>query len=158
MKNEKCKYLFRGWKTVGARCSVPLRNQKNRLVRAKMRRGGSRAAPTSAFFPVDFILSSPQGVSKGEIGKIPLYAEWLQGFVESLNRPFAHSPICKFAHSQIRPFANKRGTPRRASFDFYRYGLMPVSVCAVRVPVCQLFVGGGAQGGNRNVKIQRFTG
>ena len=26
------------------------------------------------FFPADFILSSPQGVSKDEIGKIPLHA------------------------------------------------------------------------------------
>ncbi len=29
------------------------------------------------FFPADFILSSPQGVSKDEIGKIPLHAEQL---------------------------------------------------------------------------------
>ena len=94
-----------GEKNVGARCSVPLRSQKNRSIRVKIRRGGSRAAPTprlyfglqgeikslsssmirrdtqigrlyevnqNMFFPADFILSSPQGVSKGKIGRIPL--------------------------------------------------------------------------------------
>ena len=34
-------------------------------------RFAGRTTTQDAFFPADFILSSPQGVSKGEIGKIP---------------------------------------------------------------------------------------
>ena len=37
---------YGGGKNVGARCSVHLRSQKNRSVRVKIRRGGSRAAST----------------------------------------------------------------------------------------------------------------
>ncbi len=41
-------------------------------------RFAQRTATQDAFFPADFILSSPQGVSKGEIGEIPLHGEQLQ--------------------------------------------------------------------------------
>ncbi len=40
-------------------------------------RFAARTATQGAFFPADFILSSPQGVSKGEIGKILSHGEQL---------------------------------------------------------------------------------